>query len=124
MKQKKRSEINEKDTWDLSVLYNNTEAFKEEYKKLKEDIKEIEKYKGKLLESADTLLNFLKLEDTLERRLYKLYYYAHLNFDVDTTNAKSLELTAEISQLITIYSTLTSFVDPKLLKTEYAKILN
>ena len=71
MKQKKRSEINEKDTWDLSVLYKNTEAFKEEYKKLKEDIKEIEKYKGKLLESADTLLNFLKLEDTLERRLYK-----------------------------------------------------
>ena len=124
MKQKKRSEINEKDTWDLSVLYNNTEAFKEEYKKLKEDIKEIEKYKGKLLESADTLLNFLKLEDTLERRLYKLYYYAHLNFDVDTTNAKSLELTAEISQLITIYSTLTSFVDPELLKAEYAKILN
>ena len=123
MKQKKRSEINEKDTWDLSVLYNNTEAFKEEYKKLKDDIKEIEKYKGKLLESADTLLNFLKLEDTLERRLYKLYYYAHLNFDVDTTNAKSLELTAEISQLITIYSTLTSFVDPELLKAEYAKIL-
>lgn len=123
MKQKKRSEINEKDTWDLSVLYKNTEAFKEEYKKLKEDIKEIEKYKGKLLESADTLLNFLKLEDTLERRLYKLYYYAHLNFDVDTTNAKSLELTAEISQLITIYSTLTSFVDPELLKAEYAKIL-
>ena len=72
MKQKKRSEIKEEDTWDLSVLYNNTEAFKEEYKKLKEDIKEIEKYKGKLLESADTLLNFLKLEDTLERRLYKL----------------------------------------------------
>lgn len=124
MKQKKRSEINEKDTWDLSVLYKNTEAFKEEYKKLKDDIKEIEKYKGKLLESADTLLNFLKLEDTLERRLYKLYYYAHLNFDVDTTNAKSLELTAEISQLITIYSTLTSFVDPELLKAEYAKILN
>ena len=123
MKQKKRSEINEKDTWDLSVLYNNTEAFKEEYKKLKEDIKEIEKYKGKLLESADTLLNFLKLEDTLERRLYKLYYYAHLNFDVDTTSAKSLELTAEISQLITVYSTLTSFVDPELLKAEYAKIL-
>ena len=124
MKQKKRSEIKEEDTWDLSVLYKNTEAFKEEYKKLKDDIKEIEKYKGKLLESADTLLNFLKLEDTLERRLYKLYYYAHLNFDVDTTSAKSLELTAEISQLITIYSTLTSFVDPELLKAEYAKILN
>ena len=123
MKQKKRSEIKEEDTWDLSVLYKNTEAFKEEYKKLKDDIKEIEKYKGKLLESADTLLNFLKLEDTLERRLYKLYYYAHLNFDVDTTSAKSLELTAEISQLITIYSTLTSFVDPELLKAEYAKIL-
>ena len=41
MKQKKRSEIKEEDTWDLSVLYKNTEAFKEEYKKLKDDIKEI-----------------------------------------------------------------------------------
>ena len=41
----------------------------------------------------------LKLSDDIERKLYKLYYYAHLSLDVDTTNT--------VSQELSIVSTLT-----------------
>ena len=124
MKQKKRSEIDIDDTWDLSVIYKDKDDFFKDYHDLEEKMKEVLEYKGKLLQDAKTLLNFLKLTDTLERKLYKLYYYAHLNFDVDTTNDEFLELTVMVSRLMSEYSSLLSFADPELLKSDYQIIEN
>ena len=106
MKQRVRSEIDVKDTWDLTPIYKTDEEFLKDYNLFKKEKNEIEKYKGKILESSKTLLEFLKLSDKLERKLYRLYYYAHLNYDVDTTNSKSLEKTEMVSQLMTEYSSL------------------
>ena len=122
MKQRKRSEIALKDTWDLTVIYKNNEEFLADYKKLQEKMPLLLKYKGHLLENAKTLLEFLKLSDELERTLYKLYYYASLSFDVDTTNTKSQELTGTASKLMIEYSSLMSFVQPELLKGNYETI--
>ena len=123
MKQRVRSEIEVKDTWDLTPIYKTEEDFYKDYNLFKKEKDEIEKYKGRILESSKTLLEFLKLSDKLERKLYRLYYYAHLNYDVDTTNSKSLEKTEMISQLMIEYSSLTSFINPELLKGDYNKVL-
>ena len=123
MKQKKRSEIDVKDTWNLEVIYKNTDEFYKEYKNLEYTLSDILKYKGHLLDDANTLFEFLEMSDTLERKLYKLYYYAHLNYDVDTTNSKSLELSESVTNLMTKYSNIMSFVDPELLKGDYKTIL-
>ena len=122
MKQKKRSEIDIKDTWDLEVIYKNIEDFNNDYNYFKNNLQEVSKYKNHLLDSASNLLSFLEFSDKLERKLYKLYYYAHLNFDVDTTNAKSLELVSRVSELMVKYSDAFSFVDSELLKSEYKTI--
>ena len=115
MKQKKRSEIEVKDTWDLQAIYKNLNEFDKDYNYLENNIKDLEKYKNHLLDDAKTLLEFLENSDKLERILYKLYYYAHLNYDVDTTNSSSLELTEKVIKLMTSYSEVLSFVDPELL---------
>ena len=122
MKQKLRSEIKKEDTWDLEVIYKDSSEFMKDYNSLKEEIKEILSYKGKILESAKNLLEFLKLSDKLERKLYKLYYYAHLSFDVDTTNTKSQELVGLVTKLMVDYSEMTSFAMPELLKEDYKTI--
>ena len=122
MKQKKRSEIDIKDTWDLSAIYKSLDDFNKDYNYLESEMKCLEKYKGHLLDNAKSLLEFLEYSDNLERMLYKLYYYAHLNFDVDTTNSSSLELTERVSKLMTSYSEILSFVDPELLKSDYSVI--
>ena len=85
MKQRKREEINIQDTWNLTVIYKNLDEFYKDLDELQIEIEEVLKYKDRLLESSKTLLEFLELSDKLERKLYKLYYYSHLNFDVDTT---------------------------------------
>ena len=123
MKQKKRLEIEEKDTWDLTPIFKTKDEFLKTYQSLEQEMKEVSNYKGKLLQDAKTLLEFLKLTDNLERKLYKLYYYAHLSFDVDTTSSESLELTVMVSRLMSEYSSLLSFVDSELLKGDYEIIL-
>ena len=122
MKQKTRSEIALEDTWDLTTIYKNEHDFLLEYQKLEQSLDNLLKYKGRLLESGKTLLEFLELSDNYERKLYKLYYYAHLSFDADTTNDKARELTGMVSNLMITYSSLLAFVNPELLKGNYKKI--
>ena len=58
---KKRDEILEQDKWDLSKIFKNESEFlsaKEEVNKLLDDVVS---FKGKILDSSDTYMNFLKL---------------------------------------------------------------
>ena len=123
MKQKNRSEIKIEDTWDLTYIFKNKEEFFESLKETEKIIPEISKYKGKLLENDKNLLEFLEFSDEIERKLYKLYYYAHLSLDVDTTNTSSQEMEGKVSNLLQNYSVLSSFVIPELLKSDYNKVL-
>lgn len=124
MKQKKRDEIKLEDTWDLTYIYKNDDEFYDELKKVSESIDVVSKYRGKILESAKTLLNFLQESDELERKLYKLYYYAHLKLDQDTTNTFYQAMEGKITNLLQQYSVLTSFVVPELMKRDYNKVLS
>ncbi len=119
MKQKLRSEIKEEDTWDLTAIFQDEKAFIKCYEEVKKDLPKITEYQGRILESSDTLLAFLELTDTIERKLYKLYYYAHLNLDVDTTNTISQEREGKVTNLLQEESVLSSFVLPELLKGNY-----
>ena len=116
MKQRKRCEIKEEDTWDLTPIYLNETDFLQDYDNFLEEMQEINDYKNHLLDNSQALLNFLTLSDKLERKLYRLYYYAHLNFDVDTTNARSKELLGMVDNLMVKYGEAMAFVDPELLK--------
>ena len=122
MKQKQRSEINEKDTWDLTYIFKDEDEFNNIYKEAKSEIKKVTEYKGKLLENSDGLLSFLEYSDNIERKLYRLYYYAHLNLDTDTTNTVSQEREGKVSNLLQEYKILSSFVLPELLKGDYEKV--
>ena len=122
MKQKKRSEIDIKDTWDLTYIFKDEDEFNKVYKEASEEIKKVSTYKGKLLKDSNTLLEYLEYSDTMERKLYRLYYYAHLNFDVDTANTVSQEREGKVSNLLREYSILSSFVLPELLKGDYEKV--
>ena len=124
MKQKNRNEIKIEDTWDLTYIFKSKEEFDNNLKLTKNLLPKISEYKGKLLESDKSLLSFLELSDELERKLYKLYYYAHLSLDVDTTNTLSQEMEGKVSNLLQEYSVLSSFVIPELLKSNYDVVLD
>jgi len=119
MKQKLREEIDIKDTWDLTYIFKNDNEFYQVLNEAEKEIENISNFKGKLLNSSDDLLKYLEYSDNIERKLYKLYYYAHLNLDTDTTNTVSQEKEGKVSKLMQKYEILSSFVLPELLKSDY-----
>ena len=122
MKQKLRDEIDIKDTWDLTYIFKDESEFNKVYDEAKEEIKTVSSFKGKLLENSNSLLSYLEYSDNMERKLYRLYYYAHLNLDTDTTNTKSQAREGKVTNLLQEYGVLSSYVLPELLNGDYEKV--
>ena len=80
-------------TWDLTLIYPDSDAWEKDFIYLDELVKGFNAYRGKLSESAVMLHDALAALDNMERLLEKLYTYAHLKHDEDTAEpaAKSLE---------------------------------
>ena len=121
--QKKREEIDDKYKWDLTTIYKTDEEFLKDLKNIASEINKIEKYKGKILKDSNTLLEFLKFSDELERKVCKLYYYSHLNFDSCTTNNKYQEYKGKVENIFVLYNEKTSFISSEMYKTPYSKVL-
>lgn len=121
-KQKLRSEIDEKDKWDLKTIYKSEEEFSTDLEDIKKEVKKLETFKGKLTKSAKNLYNFLSFSDELELKIYKLFVYAKLDYDSDTTNTKAKDRMGKIEELLTIYSVSNSYVLPELLSVKYTVI--
>ena len=117
--QRKREEIEEKYTWDLSYIYKNDKAWETDFNKISKEIKQISKFKGILVSNAQNLLDYLELSCSLERKLYKLYYYANLKHDQDTTNTQNQEMLGKIKNLINKYEELTAYANPELMSVDY-----
>ena len=105
-----RNEINEKDTWDLSTIFETDQKWEEELALLTEDAKEAASLEGHLLDSAESLLNITERYLDLSRRLEKLYVYAHMKNDQDTRvaiyqeyYAKAMTLYSQLDQVFSFY---------------------
>ena len=108
-----RNEINEKYTWDLSTIFSTDQAWEEELELLSKDTKESSKFEGRLLESAASLLEITELYLDLNRRLEKLYVYAHMKNDQDTRVAKYQEYYAKAMTLYSQLDQVFSFYEPE-----------
>ncbi|MFP3359192.1 oligoendopeptidase F, partial [Planococcus sp. SIMBA_143] len=75
------------DTWELEAIYENDQQWEEEFNEIKALLPQMKEYKGKLAESADKLYNALQKQDEITIKLGKLYTYAHMRYDQDTTNS-------------------------------------
>lgn len=108
-----RNEINEKDTWDLSTIFETDQKWEEELARLTEDTKEAASLEGHLLDSAESLLNITERYLDLNRRLEKLYVYAHMKNDQDTRVAKYQEYYAKAMTLYSQLDQVFSFYEPE-----------
>ena len=108
-----RNEINEKDTWDLSTIFETDQKWEEELALLTEDTKEATSLEGHLLDSAESLLNITERYLDLSRRLEKLYVYAHMKNDQDTRVAKYQEYYAKAMTLYSQLDQVFSFYEPE-----------
>ena len=101
---KDRKDIDKKYTWDLEKIYSSIDDFDKDYKLAVGKIEELTKYEDNLTDSSNNMYEGIKLYFGAARIMEKLYMYAHLSFDLDTSNNKKQELTEKISNLYDMFS--------------------
>ena len=119
-KQKTRSEVDNKYKWDLTTIYKTDAEFQIDYEKVNKMITDFSTQD--VFKNGKNLYEFLKNSDDIEMLLDKLYSYAHLNNDSDTTISKYDEMVKKVLNLYDTISKKTSFFEPKLLEIDYSKI--
>ena len=111
----KREDVDEKYTWDLRDMFESDEAWKSEYESLKSIPEGYEKYRGRLGESAETLLEYLRFGDEVSLRLEKLFGYANCKSDQDTSNAFYQDMRGKALNISVSVSSASAFATPELI---------
>lgn len=118
----KRSEIPVEETWRLEDIFPTDEAWEQEFQAVKGMIPKLSDYQGRLGESADVLYEVLQYQDELSMRLEKLYTYAHMRYDQDTTNSFYQGLNDRITGLYSEASSAMAFIVPEILAIDETKV--
>lgn len=108
-----RSHLEEKYTWDLSTIFATDVAWETEADSLSAAIEAARQQAGHLLDSSSSLLDITELQLELARRVEKLYVYASMKNDQDTTVAKYQEYQAKASGIYAKFSEAFSFYEPE-----------
>lgn len=117
-----RKDIDKSLKWDTEKIYKTDEEFYKEVEEVKNLIEKTKAYKGKILQSADSLYDFLKTDEKLERKFSKLGVYASLKSDEDTRVAKYQEMSKIADNLFANLAQELSFITPEILSEDYEKV--
>ncbi len=121
---KLRSEIEDKYKWDLSSYIKNEKDIENTFKIMKNLIKILPSYSGKLNNKEILLERFTKYEQDFIK-IYKLAHYISHSLNVDSTDTKMLALSQKFDNLYTKISQANAFFMPQMyeLSDEYLNSL-
>jgi oligoendopeptidase F len=111
-----RDQIEDQYKWNLTDFYETDEAWEEAFAGLEERSAEIESFKGKLGESAETLLKSLALNDTLGMIGHRLWVYARLSYDLDQREAKYNEMNMRVWDLYGRLGEISAYISPEIIE--------
>jgi len=117
-----RADIPEKYTWDLKAIYPSDEAWAEAKEKVAGRFGELAAFKGTLADSPAKLLECLELDASIDKELARLYCYASMKSDEDTRVSKYQGMKQMMRQLVTDYSSKTSFIAPEVATLDQATV--
>lgn len=114
----KRSEVPVEDTWDLETIFKSDDNWENEFQAVQKLIPNLSSFKGTLGKDSNSLLHAIQEIEKVEMRLSKLYTYAHLKNDQDTTNSFYQGLYDRAERLYIELSSTTSYFEPEILTIE------
>lgn len=111
-----RSEVAEKDTWDLAPLFKNDAAWDKAYKKIERMIGEFSRFKGKLGSSPKVLRECCDFEVEFEKLAERLGSYAFLRASENVADNDAQSKIARYTYLATRANEAASFIAPEIRK--------
>lgn len=115
-----RSEIPEQYKWNMKDMFATDELWEAEAQQLLDLAKEIEQYRGRLSESAATLLEFFRKTDEMDYHAERVIVYAGQKYHEDTTVSKYQGYSAKADTISVAISSATSFMQPEVLAMDEA----
>jgi oligoendopeptidase F len=110
-----RADIPETDKWDLAHLFAHLSKWHEDFVWLQREYPKLEEWKGRVGESAQTLVALLEFEKALEQKMERVYHYASLQAAEEGTNNEYLARIGQVQNLLTKLSEAAAFVVPEIL---------
>lgn len=110
-----RSETPRDYQWRLEDLFASDAEWETEYDSLRKSLLQAEEYRGQLGTSAQKLLDALRWQDAVDERLGRVYAYARMRKDEDTTNTRYQELSSRAQTLAIQASSAFAFMNPEIL---------
>ena len=117
-----RSELPVAYTWDLSVVYGNTDAWDADVARIEELLPELSALQGAIDQGAGKLLRALNLRDEIAQILYQLYTYASNLKNSDSTEPTGQALDERAGSLLARIGAALAFIEPEILAIPQATV--
>ncbi|WP_217585990.1 oligoendopeptidase F [Lentibacillus saliphilus] len=111
-----RNQVPVEQTWNLTDLFATKEDWEQELKAVQEDVTQITEFKGKLGDSAHTLLSAAKALEGYEKRLIRVGTYASLRASADGADPENQADAAKFGSAMASIGAKLSFFDSELLE--------
>lgn len=118
----KRNEVPEELKWDLTRIFKTDKDWEIAYNQVKNDVQSLSNLKEKFTESGHKLYEGLNKILTVSRNLEKVYVYATMSSDVDTSNAHYLGYVAQVQSLTSQFEAAIAFLNPAILQVPEEKM--
>ena len=118
----KRNEVPVEHTWNLQDIFPSDDAWFAEYDALNAMPEKISAFRGKLGESAQSLLAYYRLQDELTLRLSAFYGYASCKGDEDTGNAFYQDMRGKAMRTYSMIASASAFAVPEIMAIPEVKI--
>ena len=115
-------QVQEKYNWKLTDLFENKEEFYKAKEKMQKDLKEFEKYKGILCDSAENLYQCYNLYEKILIDFDKIYSYGMFSYHLNMANQEGIKLFKEVENLSSEFTTAVSYITPEITFTDEAII--
>lgn len=110
-----RSDVPLEATWNLVPFYADRARWEQDFTDVERQVEQAAQFRGTVDRSARSLYDALSFSISLSQLVERVYTYAHLLSDTDTTNTDHLAMLERSLGLYTQVSTALSFVTPELL---------
>ena len=117
-----RKDVPAKDKWNLSSIYKSDDDWEAALKTLPDLTKATAAYKGRLGESAETLLQALKTLEKASLVMETVYHYASLQHEADEDDTAATDRDGRAMMAYTQMQAELSFIDPEIQAIDEEKL--
>ena len=115
-KLKKRNEIDPAYQWNIDTMYQSMDQVNADIEEIQRLAGEFKALSGKFTKNGTTLLEAIKVMESIDRKLEHLYVYSRMKLDEDNSNSIYQELNGKVSTLMGQVGADMAFFTPELME--------